>query len=87
MNAVVKWFRKRRDQRRFRLRAIVVAALQFESGSYEMMRLTGLRVVELYPTLYELEDLGIIVGEWEAPDDTTRPRRRLYRIADKAAAP
>jgi transcriptional regulator len=53
---------------------------------YEIGRLIGERsdgelnyyVTSLYPTLYRLEDLGLIEGRWV--EKTGQRRRRYYRI-------
>src|SRR5207253_5694694 len=42
----------------------------------------------LYKALDRLERGGLLVSRWEDPDeyDGSRPRRRLYRVSDKASA-
>jgi PadR family transcriptional regulator PadR len=42
----------------------------------------------LYKALERLERGGLLVSRWEDPDeyDGSRPRRRLYRVSDKASA-
>jgi PadR family transcriptional regulator len=42
----------------------------------------------LYKVLDRLERGGLLVSRWEEPDelDGSRPRRRLYRVSDDAAA-
>jgi DNA-binding PadR family transcriptional regulator len=41
----------------------------------------------LYKALDRLEKQGLLVSRWEDTDDYggSRPRRRLYRVSDKAA--
>ena len=41
----------------------------------------------LYKALDRLEKQGLLVSRWEDADDYdgSRPRRRLYRVSDKAA--
>jgi DNA-binding PadR family transcriptional regulator len=42
----------------------------------------------LYKALERLERDGLLVSRWETEDETvrSRPRRRLYRVSDDAAA-
>ena len=42
----------------------------------------------LYKALDRLERDGLLVSRWEGPDeyDGSRPRRRLYRVSEKASA-
>jgi DNA-binding PadR family transcriptional regulator len=41
----------------------------------------------LYKALDRLEQQGLLVSRWEDPEsyDGSRPRRRLYRVSDRAA--
>lgn len=51
----------------------------------EISKATKLGALRMYPALGKLEADGIIESEWEKPEPTHEPRRRLYWLADRAA--
>lgn len=53
-----------------------------ELYGFKIAQATGLRTGSVFPILARLEQLGLVVSEWESSDPTTRgPRRRFYRLS------
>lgn len=49
----------------------------------KIIKETGLKAGSVYPILSRLEDALWISGEWEAEDERSGPRRRLYRFTEE----
>ena len=84
------------DKLRGHLQDIVLSALE-RGGAHglEILRrldaagVGSLRVMEgsLYPTLYRLEEAGLVEAEWDEQTKGRRgPRRRIYRLTAKGTA-
>lgn len=47
---------------------------------YDLSRQTGIRSGTLYPLLMRLEAQGHLEAEWQAPKESGRPARHVYRL-------
>ena len=84
------------DKLRGHLQDMVLAALERGSahGLEILRRLDAagdgslkLKEGSLYPTLYRLENAGLVKAEWDEETKGRRgPRRRVYRLTSKGAA-
>lgn len=83
-----------RNMLRGHLEPMVLAVLQQgDAHGFEIMQrlnaegqgLLHLKEGTLYPTLYRLEDAGLVKARWDDTAASKGPRRRVYRLTAKGS--